>query len=30
MDMLARYIRKVSKFFLRDNYIVSAAAVLGF
>ena len=30
MDMLARYIRKVSKFFLRDNYIVSAAAGLGF
>ncbi|MHC4138761.1 MAG: Rnf-Nqr domain containing protein [Planctomycetota bacterium] len=28
--MLARYIRIVSKFFLRDNYIVSAAAGLGF
>ncbi len=30
MDMLARYVRKISKFFLRDNYIVSAAAGLGF
>ncbi|MBT6231721.1 MAG: hypothetical protein HOI47_34190, partial [Candidatus Scalindua sp.] len=30
MNMLARYIRLVSKFFLRDNYIVSAAAGLGF
>ena len=30
MDMLARHIRKISKFFLRDNYIVSAAAGLGF
>ncbi len=30
MSMLARYIRLVSKFFLRDNYIVSAAAGLGF
>ena len=30
MNVLARYIRQVSKFFLRDNYIVSAAAGLGF
>ena len=30
MNVLARYIRKISKFFLRDNYIVSAAAGLGF
>ncbi len=30
MDMMARYLRKVSKFFLRDNYIISAAAGLGF
>ncbi len=30
MNMLARYIRLVSKFFLRDNYIISAAAGLGF
>ena len=30
MNMLARYIRLISKFFLRDNYIVSAAAGLGF
>jgi Na+-translocating ferredoxin:NAD+ oxidoreductase RnfA subunit len=30
MDMLARYIRLISKFFLRDNYIISAAAGLGF
>jgi Na+-translocating ferredoxin:NAD+ oxidoreductase RnfA subunit len=28
--MLARYIRLISKFFLRDNYIISAAAGLGF
>jgi Na+-translocating ferredoxin:NAD+ oxidoreductase RnfA subunit len=27
---MARYIRVVSKFFLRDNYIISAAAGLGF
>ena len=30
MNMLSRYIRLVSKFFLRDNYIISAAAGLGF
>jgi len=30
MDMLSRYIRMISKFFLRDNYIISAAAGLGF
>lgn len=30
MNVLARYIRQISKFFLRDNYIVSAAAGLGF
>jgi len=30
MNMLARYIRQVSKYFLRDNYIISAAAGLGF
>ena len=30
MNMLARYIRQVSKFFFRDNYIISAAAGLGF
>ena len=30
MDMLSRYIRLISKFFLRDNYIISAAAGLGF
>ncbi len=30
MNMLARYIRLISKFFLRDNYIISAAAGLGF
>ena len=30
MSMLSRYIRLVSKFFLRDNYIISAAAGLGF
>jgi len=30
MNVLARYIRQVSKFFLRDNYIMSAAAGLGF
>ena len=30
MNVLARYIRQVSKFFLRDNYIISAAAGLGF
>ena len=30
MKMLSRYIRLVSKFFLRDNYIISAAAGLGF
>lgn len=30
MEMLTRYFRRVSKFFLRDNYIVSAAAGLGF
>ena len=28
--MLSRYIRLISKFFLRDNYIISAAAGLGF
>ena len=30
MNMLSRYIRLISKFFLRDNYIISAAAGLGF
>ncbi len=30
MNVLARFIRQVSKFFLRDNYIISAAAGLGF
>ena len=30
MNMMARYIRLISKFFLRDNYIISAAAGLGF
>ncbi|GAX60577.1 Na+-transporting NADH:ubiquinone oxidoreductase subunit E [Candidatus Scalindua japonica] len=30
MNMLPRYIRLISKFFLRDNYIISAAAGLGF
>lgn len=30
MNVLARYIRQISKFFLRDNYIISAAAGLGF
>lgn len=30
MNMMARYIRQVSKFFLRDNYIISAGAGLGF
>ncbi len=29
-NVLNRYIRQVSKFFLRDNYIISAAAGLGF
>ncbi|MBS1257169.1 MAG: Ion-translocating oxidoreductase complex subunit A [Candidatus Scalindua arabica] len=28
--ILSRYLRQVSKFFLRDNYIISAAAGLGF
>ena len=30
MNMMARYIRLIFKFFLRDNYIISAAAGLGF
>jgi Na+-translocating ferredoxin:NAD+ oxidoreductase RnfA subunit len=30
MNIIARYIRQVSKFFLRDNYIISAGAGLGF
>ena len=30
MNVLARYMRQVSKFFLRDNYIMTAAAGLGF
>ena len=30
MNMLARYLRQISKYFLRDNYIISAAAGLGF
>ncbi len=30
MNVLARYIREAAKFFLRDNYIISAAAGLGF
>ena len=30
MNVLARYIRQVLKFFLRDNYIISSAAGLGF
>ncbi len=30
MNMLARYIRQISKYFLRDNYIMTAAAGLGF
>ena len=30
MNVLARYIRQISKFFLRDNYIMTAAAGLGF
>ncbi len=29
-NVLNRYIRQISKFFLRDNYIISAAAGLGF
>ncbi len=29
-DVLKRYVRQISKFFLRDNYIISAAAGLGF
>jgi len=30
MNVLTRYIRLISKFFLRDNYIMTAAAGLGF
>ncbi|MCP4266472.1 MAG: hypothetical protein GY777_13015 [Candidatus Brocadiaceae bacterium] len=30
INLLKRYIRQISKFFLRDNYIISAAAGLGF
>ena len=30
MNVMARYIRQVTKFFLRDNYIISSAAGLGF
>ncbi|MFQ5965085.1 MAG: Rnf-Nqr domain containing protein [Candidatus Scalinduaceae bacterium] len=30
MNVMARYFRQISKFFLRDNYIISAAAGLGF
>lgn len=30
MNVIERYIRQVAKFFLRDNYIITAAAGLGF
>lgn len=30
ISILSRYLRQVSKFFLRDNYIISAGAGLGF